>query len=203
MTDRCPTIEAPPVARLRRRPRRRLSAAARWAPAPSRRRLERSGGRRGRQMVQGRQGLRLRRVGRRPGRRLSARQCAACAGSRFGAAGRETRVQVGAGAKGAQVTRVLEVDAAGAVERPQRSFGDAPRRRAGSRRTRRPPSPSPARSSGSTTPRASASWRARTAARTSSSISRSSGRPAFRISPKASRSTCASSTRPRVARRSR
>ena len=35
-------------------------------------------------------------------------------------AGAKLRVQVGAGAKGAQVTRVLEVDAAGIVERPQR-----------------------------------------------------------------------------------
>src|ERR1700733_15838093 len=34
--------------------------------------------------------------------------------------GAKLRVQVGAGAKGAQVTRVLEVDAAGIVERPQR-----------------------------------------------------------------------------------
>ncbi len=41
--------------------------------------------------------------------------------------GAKLRVQVGAGAKGAQVTRVLEVDTAGASERaPQRSF-DAPR----------------------------------------------------------------------------
>jgi CspA family cold shock protein len=41
--------------------------------------------------------------------------------------GAKLRVQVGAGAKGAQVTRVLEVDTAGAAERaPQpRSFGDA------------------------------------------------------------------------------
>jgi CspA family cold shock protein len=47
-------------------------------------------------------------------------------------AGAKLRVQVGAGAKGAQVTRVLEVDAAGIVERPARptsSFGDAPRPR--------------------------------------------------------------------------
>jgi cold shock protein len=44
-------------------------------------------------------------------------------------AGARLRVQVGAGAKGAQVTRVLEVDASTAVERPQRSFGDAPRPR--------------------------------------------------------------------------
>ncbi len=43
--------------------------------------------------------------------------------------GAKLRVQIGAGAKGAQVTRVLEVDASGAVERPQRSFGDAPRPR--------------------------------------------------------------------------
>ena len=34
-------------------------------------------------------------------------------------AGAKLRVQVGAGAKGAQVTRVLEVDASGVVERPQ------------------------------------------------------------------------------------
>jgi cold shock protein len=34
-------------------------------------------------------------------------------------AGAKLRVQVGAGAKGAQVTRVLEVDATGVVERPQ------------------------------------------------------------------------------------
>ncbi len=45
--------------------------------------------------------------------------------------GAKLKVQVGAGAKGAQVTRVLEVDASGAPpERaPQRSFGDAPRPR--------------------------------------------------------------------------
>jgi CspA family cold shock protein len=44
-------------------------------------------------------------------------------------AGAKLRVIVGAGAKGAQVTRVVEVDAAGVVEaRPQRSFSsDAPR----------------------------------------------------------------------------
>jgi CspA family cold shock protein len=43
--------------------------------------------------------------------------------------GAKLKVQVGAGAKGAQVTRVIEVDAAGAAERaPQpRSFSDAPR----------------------------------------------------------------------------
>jgi cold shock protein len=39
-------------------------------------------------------------------------------------AGAKLRVQVGAGAKGAQVTRVLEVDTAGVVERPQRPSGD-------------------------------------------------------------------------------
>ena len=48
-------------------------------------------------------------------------------------AGAKLRVQVGAGAKGAQVTRVLEVDTAGVVERPQRpagdGFRDAPRPR--------------------------------------------------------------------------
>src|SRR5277367_3407419 len=44
-------------------------------------------------------------------------------------AGAKLRVVVGAGAKGAQVTRVTEVDTAGVVERPQRpSFGDAPAR---------------------------------------------------------------------------
>ncbi len=43
--------------------------------------------------------------------------------------GAKLRVQVGAGAKGAQVTRVLEVDAAGAVERPQRPSSDGPRPR--------------------------------------------------------------------------
>jgi CspA family cold shock protein len=42
--------------------------------------------------------------------------------------GAKLKVSVGNGMKGAQVTRVLEVDTAGAVERaPQRSFGDAPR----------------------------------------------------------------------------
>jgi cold shock protein len=48
-------------------------------------------------------------------------------------AGAKLRVQVGAGAKGAQVTRVLEVDAAGVVERPQQrssSDGVRPPRRA-------------------------------------------------------------------------
>jgi CspA family cold shock protein len=43
--------------------------------------------------------------------------------------GAKLRVQVGAGAKGAQVTRVLEVDTTGVVERPQRSSGDALRPR--------------------------------------------------------------------------
>ena len=47
--------------------------------------------------------------------------------------GAKLRVQVGAGAKGAQVTRVLEVDATGVVERPQRppsdGFRDGPRPR--------------------------------------------------------------------------
>ncbi|WP_158811352.1 cold-shock protein [Beijerinckia sp. L45] len=42
--------------------------------------------------------------------------------------GAKLKVSVGNGMKGAQVTRVFEVDTAGAVERaPQRSFGDAPR----------------------------------------------------------------------------
>ena len=43
--------------------------------------------------------------------------------------GAKLRVQVGAGAKGAQVTRVLEVDTTGIVERPQRSSGDGLRPR--------------------------------------------------------------------------
>jgi CspA family cold shock protein len=48
--------------------------------------------------------------------------------------GAKLKVQVGAGAKGAQVTRVIEVDTSTAVERPQRSFGgggggDSPRPR--------------------------------------------------------------------------
>ena len=42
--------------------------------------------------------------------------------------GAKLKVQVGSGAKGAQVTRVMSVDTAGATERaPQRSFSDAPR----------------------------------------------------------------------------
>ncbi len=44
-------------------------------------------------------------------------------------AGAKLKVQVGAGAKGAQVTRVLEVDMAGVVERPARPMGDGPRPR--------------------------------------------------------------------------
>ena len=46
-------------------------------------------------------------------------------------AGAKLRVQVGAGAKGAQVTRVLEVDASTALERSPRPFGagDTPRPR--------------------------------------------------------------------------
>src|SRR5580700_1619067 len=43
--------------------------------------------------------------------------------------GAKLRVQVGAGAKGAQVTRVLEVDATGVVERPQRPSSDGLRPR--------------------------------------------------------------------------
>jgi CspA family cold shock protein len=44
--------------------------------------------------------------------------------------GAKLRVQVGAGSKGAQVTRVLEVDTAGVAERPQRSSGgEGPRAR--------------------------------------------------------------------------
>ena len=53
--------------------------------------------------------------------------------------GAKLKVTVGSGMKGAQVTRVLEVDTTGAAERaPQRSFGDAPRA------PRRAPDPSTA-----------------------------------------------------------
>jgi CspA family cold shock protein len=53
--------------------------------------------------------------------------------------GAKLKVTVGNGAKGAQVTRVLEVDTSGAAERaPQRSFGDSPRP------ARRAPDPSTA-----------------------------------------------------------
>jgi CspA family cold shock protein len=41
-------------------------------------------------------------------------------------AGAKLKVMVGAGAKGAQVTRVVEVDTAGIVERPARAFGGGP-----------------------------------------------------------------------------
>ena len=52
------------------------------------------------------------------------------AGHEMVPSGAKLRVQVGAGAKGAQVTRVLEVDATGIVERPpQPRFGDSPRPR--------------------------------------------------------------------------
>jgi CspA family cold shock protein len=53
-------------------------------------------------------------------------------------AGAKLKVVVGAGAKGAQVTRVIEVDTTGVVERPPRAFGDSPRPR------RVPPDPSTA-----------------------------------------------------------
>jgi cold shock protein len=45
--------------------------------------------------------------------------------------GAKLRVNVSTGAKGAQVTRILEVDTAGAAERapPSRGFGDSPRQR--------------------------------------------------------------------------
>jgi CspA family cold shock protein len=56
-------------------------------------------------------------------------------------AGAKLRVMVGAGAKGAQVTRVVEVDTAGVVERPARSFGGA----AGGERGDRGDSPRPPR----------------------------------------------------------
>jgi CspA family cold shock protein len=63
-------------------------------------------------------------------------------------AGAKLKVMVGAGAKGAQVTRVVEVDATGIVERPQRSdggFGGGDRGGPGGPRPRRaPPDPSTA-----------------------------------------------------------
>ena len=203
--DRCPTI--------RSLARRAVSAAPRtaalWRPADGRAvlgagQLQRAGGRRDSSN------------GSRPTRATDSSSWRAAQGDAFlhanalHAAGHDTvpagaklDVQVGAGAKGAQVTRVLEVDTAGVVERPQRSSERRASGRAGSRPIPRPRSRSPERSNGSTTPRDSASSRARTAARTCSSISPSSARPAFRISPKASRSTCAWSTRPRDARRFR
>ncbi len=64
-------------------------------------------------------------------------------------AGAKLKVLVGAGAKGAQVTRVMEVDTAGVVERPQRSFSDSPGR--GEPRPRRvAPDPSTAVALGGT-----------------------------------------------------
>jgi CspA family cold shock protein len=64
-------------------------------------------------------------------------------------AGAKLKVLVGAGAKGAQVTRVVEVDTAGVVERPQRSFSDSPGR--GEPRPRRvAPDPSSAVALGGT-----------------------------------------------------
>ena len=74
-------------------------------------------------------GYGIRRAGGRPRRRVPACERLACGGPRPVPAGAKLRVQVGAGAKGAQVTRVLEVDATGVVERPQRSSGDGPRPR--------------------------------------------------------------------------
>ncbi|MCI0465968.1 MAG: cold shock domain-containing protein [Beijerinckiaceae bacterium] len=54
--------------------------------------------------------------------------------------GAKLKVNVGTGAKGAQITRILEVDTSGAAERapPARSFGDSPRPQ------RRTPDPSTA-----------------------------------------------------------
>ena len=60
-------------------------------------------------------------------------------------AGAKLKVIVGAGAKGAQVTRVVEVDAAGIVERPPRSDSPGGGFGGGSPRPRRaPPDPSTA-----------------------------------------------------------
>ena len=103
--------------------------------------------------------------------------------------GAKLKVYVGNGVKGAQVTRVLEVDTAGAAERaPQpRVFGDPPRPRRVALPILRPRCRSPARSNGSTTIRASASFSRMMAARTFSSIFRSSAPPACNIWPRASR----------------
>lgn len=58
--------------------------------------------------------------------------------------GAKLKVNVGTGMKGAQVTRVLEVDTSGAAERaPQRSFSDSPSS-SGARPARRAPDPSSA-----------------------------------------------------------
>ena len=83
--------EAAQLARLRRRPRQRLRRPADGRRAAARLAAAGHGpdGRRRRQMVQGRQGLRLRRTGRRPGRRVPARQCAACLRARERARGRQ------------------------------------------------------------------------------------------------------------------
>ena len=77
-----------PARALRRRPGRRL-----WRPADGRtirrRSTRRAAGRRRRQMVQGGQGLRIRRAGGRRGRRVPARQRPACGGPRHRSCGRE------------------------------------------------------------------------------------------------------------------
>ncbi len=59
-------------------------------------------------------------------------------GHEFVPAGAKLKVIVGAGAKGAQVTRVVEVDMAGVVDRPPPPRSDGPRPR------RAPPDPSTA-----------------------------------------------------------
>jgi cold shock protein len=59
-------------------------------------------------------------------------------------AGAKLKVIVGAGAKGAQVTRVVEVDAAGIVERPPRSDSPGGGFGGGARPRRAPPDPSTA-----------------------------------------------------------
>ena len=162
-------------ARLRRRRRRVSAAALRWAAAARGSGLDRGRGRRIVKWFKGDKGYGFVELANGQGdaflhanalQRLRPRERVPT--------GAKLKVLVGAGAKGAQVTRVLEVDTSTAVtERPQRSV--VLRRRAASARAaprpiRRPRSRSPARSSGSTTPRASASSPAKTAARTCSSI---------------------------------
>jgi CspA family cold shock protein len=65
-------------------------------------------------------------------------------------AGAKLKVLVGAGAKGAQVTRVMEVDTTGVVERPQRSFGGGDAGRGEPRPRRVAPDPSTAVALGGT-----------------------------------------------------
>ena len=79
-------------------------------------------------MVQRRKGLRLHRVGRRLGRCLLHIGQLQAVGRDTIAPGAKLRIQVGQGAKGAQVTKVMEIDDSTAVAAPPRSAGGmAPR----------------------------------------------------------------------------